>query len=270
MAHQVPRHAFSENYYKRGRVQVALLAEVVAAWNCSAGARTGMFDASFDAEAFRNSTGTGGDYGALSEGVACHHLWIGYLTEAWQVGAAAQCCWHVILPAWSSVAAHACHKRPALLIMISVVQPKPFCGRLMSRAEADNMDELQELSRTLTVVHHHVLSVDVHHSQFDCSKAGMGLMLVQVASQRVGPDGRAELALLEGLLQRALSNDRALTQHPSAPGARFRLLLLALQHASHQRVRPTLADESVAGAVCVGILGRLSDVCIPCSALRSN
>ena len=66
-------------------VQVALLAEVVAAWNRSAGARTGIFDASFDAEAFRNSTGAGGDYGALSEGVACHQLWIGYLTEAWQV-----------------------------------------------------------------------------------------------------------------------------------------------------------------------------------------
>ena len=67
--------------------QVALLAEVVAAWNRSAGAKTGIFDTSFNGEAFRNSTGAGGDYGALAEGVACHHLWIGYLTEAWQVRA---------------------------------------------------------------------------------------------------------------------------------------------------------------------------------------
>lgn len=57
----------------------------------------------------------------------------------------------------------------------------------------------------------------------------------------MGPDGRAELALLEGLLQRTLADDGALTQHPSAPGARFRLLLLALQHAARLRVRPDLA-----------------------------
>jgi hypothetical protein len=65
--------------------QEALLVKVVAAWNRSAGARTGIFDARFDAEAFRQSTGSGGDWGALAEGAACHHLWVGYLTEAWQV-----------------------------------------------------------------------------------------------------------------------------------------------------------------------------------------
>ena len=57
----------------------------------------------------------------------------------------------------------------------------------------------------------------------------------------MGPGGIAELALLEGLLQRALADDLALTQHPSAPGARFRLLALALQHAGRLRVRPCLA-----------------------------
>lgn len=71
-------------------VQVALLAEVVGAWKRSAGARIGIFDARFDAEAFRNTTGSGGDFGVLAEGAACHHAWVGYLTEAWQARA---CTW---------------------------------------------------------------------------------------------------------------------------------------------------------------------------------
>lgn len=67
-------------------VQVALLSGVAAEWRASASARSGLFDRSFDAGAFRSSTGTPPDQSALTEGIACHHLWLSFLLEAWQVG----------------------------------------------------------------------------------------------------------------------------------------------------------------------------------------
>ena len=59
----------------------------------------------------------------------------------------------------------------------------------------------------------------------------------QVAADMLHPEGQAMMALLDGLLQRALADAHALTQHPSAVGARFRLLGLALKHAKYARVR---------------------------------
>lgn len=71
---------------------------------------------------------------------------------------------------------------------------------------------------------------------------------MQVASVSFRPNAHAKMALLEGLLQRTLADSRALTQHPSAGGARFRLLALALAHASRARVR-TLGTFCDAGTV---------------------
>ena len=58
------------------------------------------------------------------------------------------------------------------------------------------------------------------------------MILSQVAASMQDPDGQAMIALLDGLLQHALADAHALTQHPSAVGARFRLLALAVKHAN--------------------------------------
>ena len=65
--------------------QVPLFAKIVKAWQATASRRKGLFNCSFDAELFRNSTATEHDFGALAETVAAHHLWLKYLDEAWKV-----------------------------------------------------------------------------------------------------------------------------------------------------------------------------------------
>lgn len=66
-------------------LQVPLFAKIVKAWQATASRRKGLFNRSFDAELFRNSTDSEYDFGPLAETVAAHHLWLKYLDEAWKV-----------------------------------------------------------------------------------------------------------------------------------------------------------------------------------------
>ncbi len=57
----------------------------VRAWQATAKGRKGLFDRSFDAEVFRNSTHTVPSYGPLIDSIAAHSSWITYLDEVWKV-----------------------------------------------------------------------------------------------------------------------------------------------------------------------------------------
>ena len=66
-------------------LQVPLFAKIVKAWQATASRRKGLFNRSFDAELFRNSTDSEYNFGPLAETVAAHHLWLKYLDESWKV-----------------------------------------------------------------------------------------------------------------------------------------------------------------------------------------
>lgn len=57
-----------------------------------------------------------------------------------------------------------------------------------------------------------------------------------MAVDDIGPGGAAVLKSLQALIQGSLADPDALSQHPAAVGARFRLLLLGLKHARHLQV----------------------------------
>lgn len=61
--------------------------EVAQAWQAAADTRQGLFDVSFDTQSWRNSTGVVDAQAqqGLLDAIACHHAWLGYLLECWQV-----------------------------------------------------------------------------------------------------------------------------------------------------------------------------------------
>jgi hypothetical protein len=67
-------------------MQVALVRGVAQAWQTTADARLGLFNTSFDPEAWRSSTGdsTPAVWKHLTDGLSCHHAWLGFLLETWQ------------------------------------------------------------------------------------------------------------------------------------------------------------------------------------------
>lgn len=66
-------------------MQVLLFNATVRAWQATAKGRKGLFNRSFDAEAFRSSTHTVPDYGPLVDSIAAHSSWLTYLDEVWKV-----------------------------------------------------------------------------------------------------------------------------------------------------------------------------------------
>ena len=69
-------------------VKVPLFSSIVKAWQATAAGSRGLFDRSFDAEAFRNSTDAVSDFGPLVDSVSAHFMWLTYLDEVWKVS------WH--------------------------------------------------------------------------------------------------------------------------------------------------------------------------------
>ena len=76
-------------------MQAALLSEVVEAWMTSIDCQQGIFDRSFDQQAFKQAASTGESDAladnslsqAVSEvdGLKAQHHWLIFLLEAWQV-----------------------------------------------------------------------------------------------------------------------------------------------------------------------------------------
>ena len=90
MARPHPQHSDTAKKRKSNvlLLQVPLFAKIVKAWQATASRRKGLFNRSFDAELFRNSTDSEYDFGPLAETVAAHHQWLKYLDEAWKVALA--------------------------------------------------------------------------------------------------------------------------------------------------------------------------------------
>lgn len=65
-------------------LQVPLVSSIVKAWQVTAKRRRGLFDRSFDPEAFRNSTDIVYNFGPLVNSVSAHYMWLTYLDEAWK------------------------------------------------------------------------------------------------------------------------------------------------------------------------------------------
>lgn len=65
--------------------QAPLFSAIIRAWQATAKGRRGLFDRSFDAEAFRNSTDTVFNFGPLVDSISAHYLWLTYLDEVWKV-----------------------------------------------------------------------------------------------------------------------------------------------------------------------------------------
>ena len=66
-----------------------------------------------------------------------------------------------------------------------------------------------------------------------------------MAIHRIGSAGEAVLRTLQALVWESLGDPLALSQHPASVGARFRLLLLGLEHARHLQVlcNPSPRDQ---------------------------
>ncbi|BDA51126.1 phosphatidylinositol 4-kinase alpha [Coccomyxa sp. Obi] len=65
-------------------LQVELVSGVAREWHATATAQVGLFDTSFNATAFRNSTGSPQNFSAVTNAIAAHHLWISFFLESWQ------------------------------------------------------------------------------------------------------------------------------------------------------------------------------------------
>ncbi len=65
-------------------VQVPLVSAIVKAWQATAKGRRGLFDRSFDSEAFRNSTDAIYNFGPLVDSISAHYMWLTYLDEVWK------------------------------------------------------------------------------------------------------------------------------------------------------------------------------------------
>lgn len=71
-------------------VQVSLLTEIVDSWLWTVDSKIGLFDVTFDAEAFLQSAGGSIDGAAkgtasIVDAICAHHLWLSFLLEIWQV-----------------------------------------------------------------------------------------------------------------------------------------------------------------------------------------
>ena len=64
--------------------QVPLVSSIVKAWQATAKGRRGLFDRSFDPEAFRNSTDALYNFGPLVDSISAHQMWLTYLDEIWK------------------------------------------------------------------------------------------------------------------------------------------------------------------------------------------
>ena len=212
-------------------LQVPLFAKIVKAWQATASRRKGLFNRSFDAELFRNSTDSEHDFGPLADTVAAHHLWLKYLDEAWKVAfvlhdlrllqvAVISNLQHDVLSAhaclWRSLgyAPMRCNSSRQSTVITALNSSCMHVQAVVSSADGCRSRIYQG----------HQLGHFGLAKRFDTRCVG-----VQVAMEELTTAGPQILKMFNIILAVALSSP--LTQHPCAVGPTFYLLRLALRHA---------------------------------------